>query len=80
MTPGGIVVGDHQGRGYYVCPDAACVERVLTRKNLAKVLGRSLSREDMATLRDAAKRQNGVDGEAAGGVICWETSGGGTVG
>ena len=80
LTVEGAAVGDHQGRGYYLCPNAACVERALTRKNLNRILGRRLSPEDMARLRDAATRQNGVDVRAGGRVICWGSSGGGTVG
>jgi uncharacterized protein len=59
-TPGGEVRvdlgGKLSGRGAYVCPDPACVDRALGEGRLGGILERSIPEEVARGLREAASR------------------------
>ncbi len=59
-TPAGLVRVDSggkiSGRGAYVCPDAACVERALREGRLGEALERPIPEEVAQSLCDAASR------------------------
>lgn len=48
--------GKVSGRGAYVCPDAACVERALREGRLGGALERPIPEEVAHTLRECASR------------------------
>lgn len=45
IGPAGPVVGGNWGRGVYVCPNEACVTKLLDRDRLAKALRQSVTGE-----------------------------------
>lgn len=47
VGPGGVVIGDGPGRGYYVCKDPRCLSNLLSSRNLARFLGRPITEEEM---------------------------------
>lgn len=59
-TPAGEVrvdaTGKLSGRGAYVCPDAACVDRALREGRLAGILARPIPETLADSLRDALSR------------------------
>lgn len=59
-TPDGTVrvdaTGKLSGRGAYVCPEAACVERALREGRLARVLNLVIPDEVTGLLREAQAR------------------------
>jgi uncharacterized protein len=59
-TPQGMVrvdpTGKLSGRGAYVCPDTACVDRALHEDRLARLLDRTISEEVVEGLRGALSR------------------------
>ncbi|MCL4534148.1 MAG: YlxR family protein [Bacteroidetes bacterium] len=67
--PTGVVstdpTGKAAGRGAYLCPEQACWELALKRKNLDQALKTTLSAEDYARLRSyaAAFAHSGLNGQ-----------------
>ena len=59
-TPGGEIrvdpTGKLSGRGAYVCPDAACVDRALREERLARTLERAIPADVAQGLRGALAR------------------------
>jgi len=59
-TPEGTVrvdrTGKLSGRGAYVCPEAACVDRALGEDRLARVLKQAIPEDVGGLLRDAPAR------------------------
>ena len=59
-TPGGEIrvdpTGKLSGRGAYVCPEAACVDRALREERLARTLERAIPEEVAEGLRGALGR------------------------
>jgi uncharacterized protein len=59
-TPDGTVrvdaTGKLSGRGAYVCPEAACVERALREDRLARVLNLAIPDDVTGLLRNAPAR------------------------
>lgn len=53
LDDGVPVAGKGPGRGYYVCANAACIEKALGRRNLSRLTGRSIGEEDAERLRHA---------------------------
>ncbi len=59
-TPGGEIrvdpTGKLSGRGAYVCPEAACVDRALREERLARTLERAIPEDVAEGLRGALTR------------------------
>ena len=53
LGPGGPAAGEGPGRGYYVCSKAACLDKVLDRRNLSRLAGRLMSERDAEQLKQA---------------------------
>lgn len=53
LGPEGLIPGDGPGRGHYVCSEPGCLDRVLGRRNLSRLLGRPLDEEEALRLREA---------------------------
>ncbi|MEW6546471.1 MAG: YlxR family protein [Bacillota bacterium] len=65
-TPDGEILldptGKKSGRGAYVCPDQACLDKAVKARRLEKALGKELSSEILGALR----RQVGGDSGPGG--------------
>lgn len=79
VCEGGLVAGSLAGRGHYLCPSAACLEKALRGKNVRRLLGRDLTERESAQLRRAVLGENDLDGGCIRGVICSESTGGGLI-
>lgn len=79
FTADGIDSGDRsgEGRGMYLCRDAACIEAVHTRTDIRKRLGPLAYARVLQGLETVATKENFLDGSSLGSVICDECHGGG---
>ena len=82
FTAGGLDSGSRQGvgRGMYLCPDAACIDRMLERTDIRKRLGPSAYAVVLQGLQTVTIMENCLDGSSLGSVICDESHGGGAFG
>lgn len=65
-TPEGEVLldptGKKSGRGAYVCPQAVCLDQAVKSRRLERALGKELSPEVLAALRQRAGGPSGTTG------------------
>jgi predicted RNA-binding protein YlxR (DUF448 family) len=63
LGPGGAVVADRRrrlpGRGAYVHPTSACVDRAIRRRSLARSLRSGIGPEEARKLREVVERVQG---------------------
>jgi predicted RNA-binding protein YlxR (DUF448 family) len=59
-TPEGEILldptGKQSGRGAYICPDAACMEQALKKKQLERALEVAITPETIERLREELER------------------------
>ena len=59
-TPAGEILldptGKQSGRGAYLCPDTACMEQALRKKQLERALEAAITPESIDRLRDELER------------------------
>jgi predicted RNA-binding protein YlxR (DUF448 family) len=69
-----------EGRGIYICPAAACIEKALARADIRKKLGPSVKDVILRSVETVTTGENYVDGSGPGSVICDKCHGGGAFG
>jgi len=77
VAPGGSPA---EGRGMYLCREAACMETALKRADIRKRLGPLAHAKVLEGLEAVTTMENCLDGSSLGSVICDECHGGGAIG
>lgn len=55
--------GKFPGRGFYICPKVACLEKAIKNKNWVKKFNIMLSPDLITTLREAIEKEEGKVGQ-----------------
>ena len=82
LRVGGAASGGNpnEGRGMYLCREAACLETALARADIRKRLGPPVYAKVLECLETVTTMENCLDGSSLGSVICDECHGGGAIG